>query len=246
MNLGEHIYQLRTQQNMSQGDFADAMEVSRQSVSKWENNSAVPELEKLVKMAEVFGITLDELVNGKRVEIPPPPPQINVEPIEKIVYIEKSTSSCMSPWTVLGAILLIAALGVGLILSNYEWKFSLMEVFLICFPIALCGVFCIVTKLPLLWCSWIASGAYWIYFFILSLHWEEMILLSILGIIFVLGSVVYTVMLHKKGVIQVQAWVWGVMALVLTGAAVLLFVNLLPVPVIEVTQIQPLPTIPYE
>ena len=73
-----------------------------------------------------------------------------------------------------------------------------------------------------------------------------MILLSIWGIIFVLGSVVYTVMLHKKGVIQVQAWVWGVMALVLTGAAVLLFVNLLPVPVIEVTQIQPLPTIPYE
>lgn len=64
MNLGENIYRLRTQRNMSQGDFADAMEVSRQSVSKWENNSAVPELDKLVKMAEVFGITLDELVTG--------------------------------------------------------------------------------------------------------------------------------------------------------------------------------------
>lgn len=50
MNLGENIYRLRTERNMSQGDFADAMEVSRQSVSKWENNSAVPELEKLVKM----------------------------------------------------------------------------------------------------------------------------------------------------------------------------------------------------
>ncbi len=64
MNLGENIYRLRTERNMSQGDFADAMEVSRQSVSKWENNSAVPELDKLVKMAEVFGITLDELVRG--------------------------------------------------------------------------------------------------------------------------------------------------------------------------------------
>ena len=62
MNLGENIYRLRTGLNMSQGDLADALEVSRQSVSKWENNSAVPELDKLVKMAHIFGITLDEMV----------------------------------------------------------------------------------------------------------------------------------------------------------------------------------------
>ena len=50
MNLGERIYRLRTERNMSQGDLAEALEVSRQSVSKWENNSAVPELDKLVRM----------------------------------------------------------------------------------------------------------------------------------------------------------------------------------------------------
>ena len=65
MNLGENIYNLRTEKNLSQGGLADALEVSRQSVSKWENNSAVPELDKLVKMAEIFGVTLDELVTGK-------------------------------------------------------------------------------------------------------------------------------------------------------------------------------------
>lgn len=65
MNLGENIYQLRTQKNMSQGDLADALEVSRQSVSKWENNSAVPELEKLIKMAELFEVSLDTLVTGQ-------------------------------------------------------------------------------------------------------------------------------------------------------------------------------------
>ncbi len=75
MNLGENIYRLRTEKNMSQGDFADALEVSRQSVSKWENNSAVPELDKLVKMAELFGITIDELVKGADTEQPTPPPQ---------------------------------------------------------------------------------------------------------------------------------------------------------------------------
>lgn len=68
MNLGENIYRLRTQHNMSQGDLADALDVSRQSVSKWENNSATPELEKLLKMSELFGVTLDELVSGQRTE----------------------------------------------------------------------------------------------------------------------------------------------------------------------------------
>ena len=65
MNLGESIYRLRTERNMSQGDLADALDVSRQSVSKWENNMAVPDLDKLVKMSELFGITLDELVTGR-------------------------------------------------------------------------------------------------------------------------------------------------------------------------------------
>jgi len=66
MQLGENIYALRTRQNMSQGDLADALEVSRQSVSKWENDSAVPELDKLLKMSRLFHVTLDELVNGKQ------------------------------------------------------------------------------------------------------------------------------------------------------------------------------------
>lgn len=64
MNLGENIHSYRVQKNLSQGDLANALEVSRQSVSKWENNSAQPELDKLVKMSQVFGISLDELVFG--------------------------------------------------------------------------------------------------------------------------------------------------------------------------------------
>lgn len=65
MTFGENIYRLRTEKNMSQGDLADVLEVSRQSVSKWENNSAVPELEKVVKMAQIFEITIDELITGQ-------------------------------------------------------------------------------------------------------------------------------------------------------------------------------------
>ena len=52
MNLGENIYRCRVNRNLSQGDLANELEVSRQSVSKWENNSAVPELDKLMELAQ--------------------------------------------------------------------------------------------------------------------------------------------------------------------------------------------------
>ncbi len=70
MNLGENIYFYRTKNNMSQGDLAASLEVSRQSVSKWENNSAVPELDKLIKMSILFDVTLDGLVYARRKETP--------------------------------------------------------------------------------------------------------------------------------------------------------------------------------
>ena len=50
MKLGEKIYNLRTSKNLSQGDLAEMLGVSRQSISKWENNSAMPDLEKIIKL----------------------------------------------------------------------------------------------------------------------------------------------------------------------------------------------------
>lgn len=76
MELGKRIYSYRTKLNMSQGDLADALGVSRQSVSKWENGNAVPDLEKLIKMSELFGITLDELV-GRQIPSSPAPSSIS-------------------------------------------------------------------------------------------------------------------------------------------------------------------------
>ena len=65
MDLGSTISRLRTAHGMSQGDLAEALDVSRQSVSKWETGASVPELEKLVKLAQLFEISLDELVTGQ-------------------------------------------------------------------------------------------------------------------------------------------------------------------------------------
>lgn len=46
MTLGEKIYELRTQHNLSQGDLANELNVSRQSISKWENGNSTPDLDK--------------------------------------------------------------------------------------------------------------------------------------------------------------------------------------------------------
>ncbi len=87
MNIGENIYRYRTASGMSQTDLANALEVSRQSVSKWENNSAVPDLERIINMSRLFGVTLDELVFGEKPEpklevINELPPQLtfNIKP----------------------------------------------------------------------------------------------------------------------------------------------------------------------
>lgn len=78
MSLAENIYRLRTEKNMSQLDLADALEVSRQSVSKWETGTAVPELDKLIKMSDLFDVSLDVLVCR---DVPKPDPPVPEAPV---------------------------------------------------------------------------------------------------------------------------------------------------------------------
>ncbi len=66
--LGDRIAKYRTDRSLSQLELSDLLDVSRQSISKWETGAAVPELSKLVKMAELFEVDLDELVLGKKKE----------------------------------------------------------------------------------------------------------------------------------------------------------------------------------
>lgn len=86
MTLGEKIYELRTQHNLSQGDLANELNVSRQSISKWENGNSTPDLEKIIKLAEIFNISLDELIKN---EERPAPVIINPEPDKPINTREK-------------------------------------------------------------------------------------------------------------------------------------------------------------
>ena len=66
MSIGERISALRKERGMSQGQLADALEVSRQAVSKWENDQASPDTIKLIKLAEVLNTEVEYLATGRR------------------------------------------------------------------------------------------------------------------------------------------------------------------------------------
>jgi transcriptional regulator with XRE-family HTH domain len=134
MNLGERIFQLRTEKNMSQGDLADKLDVSRQSVSKWENNTAVPDLDKLIKLCDVFEISLDE-ITGRKVQ-----KEKTSNKLEEIKEIKNSLTQTQQ----IGCILLCVGLVCALI-------FPILSP-----SILICGTICLtVKKNPWYWCIWV-------------------------------------------------------------------------------------------
>ncbi len=68
MTLGEKIYSLRVKNGLSQEAFGEKLGVSRQSVSKWETDQSVPELDKIVMISELFTVTTDYLLKESAAE----------------------------------------------------------------------------------------------------------------------------------------------------------------------------------
>lgn len=64
MSLGDMIRLKREEQEMTQQEFADLLHVTRQTVSRWENGSRCPDLIMSKKIADIFGIPLDDLVSS--------------------------------------------------------------------------------------------------------------------------------------------------------------------------------------
>ena len=62
MKLEEKLQLLRKQNGYSQEQLADKLGIARQTISKWENGQAVPELNGLILLRELYGVTIDRLV----------------------------------------------------------------------------------------------------------------------------------------------------------------------------------------
>ena len=62
MTFAEKLYYLRTENGYSQETLAETLNVSRQSISKWELGTSLPETEKIIAIGELFGVSLDSLL----------------------------------------------------------------------------------------------------------------------------------------------------------------------------------------
>lgn len=101
MNISDRIQSLRKAKGITQEHLADAVGVSRQAVSKWEAEQSVPDLERVVAMAEYFDVTTDYILRG-------------IEPAPK-----KGSGSRVSPRTM--CIIATALDAAGLILGGGLW-----------------------------------------------------------------------------------------------------------------------------
>ncbi|MCI9655838.1 MAG: helix-turn-helix transcriptional regulator [Lawsonibacter sp.] len=133
MTLAEKILSLRTERGMSQDDLAEKLEVSRQSVSKWETAQSTPDLDKIIKLADLFGVSVDQLVrDGERPQPPEPsPPQTvyverrqELSPLQKLGVVMEASGAALAVIGLMGVPLLIWAaaalviLGLPLLLSR--------------------------------------------------------------------------------------------------------------------------------
>ena len=62
MDFGKQIRQIRKDAKLTQEQMAEKLNVSRQAVSNWENNKNLPDLEMIITISRVFGLSLDQLM----------------------------------------------------------------------------------------------------------------------------------------------------------------------------------------
>ena len=86
MSIGERISQLRNQKNISQGQLAQALDVSRQAISKWENDQSSPDTIHLIKLADILDTEVEYLATGRKPVYEEPPIVLNmVKKVDKVV-----------------------------------------------------------------------------------------------------------------------------------------------------------------
>ncbi len=104
MSRGQRIQKLRADASLSQEAFASMLGVSRQSVSKWEQDKAFPDMDKLALICEKFGVSCDWLILGEEIleEEPDAQEKQNTVTITKKAYIALLLSACISSLAALG------------------------------------------------------------------------------------------------------------------------------------------------
>ena len=177
MDLKESLSFYRKEQGLSQVELAEALDVSRQTISKWETGAALPSAENLLALSRLYGVTVDALLNGVETEAPgepapaPPPPDPSLIPRRKLIArmlaailladlvlffmdISWYATSFRSGFLTFTEVLRVfAACAIGLCFAWYDrrWPVKMRTTLLIAAAALLLGLFPLLFHLPLLW-----------------------------------------------------------------------------------------------
>ena len=103
MTFGEKLQSLRQRAGMSQDQLAERLEVSRQAVSRWERDETMPETDKVVALADIFGVTTDYLLRPQ----PEPAAEEPEKPSrEQKDWVERFLAFAKRKWYLLGWVLI--------------------------------------------------------------------------------------------------------------------------------------------
>lgn len=137
MRLEEKLTVLRKESGYTQLDLAEKVRVSRQAISKWETGRALPSMEKLKYLSELFGVSVDYLLNDDMTEEPKPKeqepapePQTEEPQTEEAVFPEKEKGKPVR-WKYITALLLAVLLGllIGVFVGKYsERHISIVDI----------------------------------------------------------------------------------------------------------------------
>lgn len=88
MTMAEKLIALRKSRGWSQEDLAERLDVSRQSVSKWESGASLPDLDRVLNLSRLFGVSTDYLLRDELEREPEPVAAVAVEPVAPVEPVE--------------------------------------------------------------------------------------------------------------------------------------------------------------
>lgn len=118
MKLSDKLIMLRKESGWSQEDFAEKVEVSRQAISRWENGTALPDAQNILRISKLFRVTADYLLNDDydREEDTPAGEAAELAPNDPLV----TKKNCRWFWIPVICILLLAAVAAVFAVSNLK------------------------------------------------------------------------------------------------------------------------------
>lgn len=118
IKLADRLVELRKEHKLSQEALAEKLGLSRQSISKWERAEASPDTDNLIALAEVYGVTLDELLGNNEPKAEKTEPQATKKQLSA-KQIKGKSNLKKAPLLFLGAVALYA--GGGIVLGVFWW-----------------------------------------------------------------------------------------------------------------------------